>query len=761
MVEQAARTPSPQNPSSVINPDKSVNAEVLAKMYGLRVEDALKPANYGKWQGTVAEMLDNAACPVGGRVKNAFEKEGIGGVLKTFNAFKTLGVDIQVTPETIDMHENGTFQVAAQPREERIEQPVSERLDAEPSHVEHADAAAADGEQIKEQPAFETRTETRQEESIVSDVEAQNVSVGVDVSEESAQPVELTMPGPASRVEVDVMPSDVVVSNSERVREQTQEVTVPEAVVVDPVPDIRAEIVRPVIETRPRQVVAEMAELHATTSEPVAIKTVVYHPQRSPEPAFLHAKPAAYETVSQTIRPEPLPIKPRKDVPRIDAVFLRTLEEPDTGREQPPKAPRVNMMRTPRAEPERPRERIDRKKPQIQRQEGAKTKPFEQTVAVSPPKKETKRTAGPWQERISAVPTKREPVPGAGELIAASDRVRQSPAESSKPARYQRERRMRHPITTAVEVFDAPSGKLARQEMRGARQKAVKESSAIVIKRTEGKIIISSSRKDTESKTIQEKPALSTASELNSALKHVSELMRGKKEDRVGKKKKEKAAQKVEVIVSAALMEAVRELTIPAHPDRTKPKKKEKDMPVKKARKEPQEGFSITFSTNTKDKKKLTIDSNHLLKIQESFALLARQETVPKKKVLQGKDLFHAAPAAAGFMLREGSITVLKDKRKPQKERVRSNRYKAKENKLATLSAKGGEIRIELEKLRKILELQEQNKQAGEWVVLNPEGAPEEILGEDNQTATGTGDLIQWLYVRMLFYVMFSLQEAS
>jgi hypothetical protein len=98
-------SPSSHQAPSVINQnDGSINEAALAKQYGLGVTEAKQKVTFGNYTGTVAQMLDDGRCPVGGMVRNAYQEHGIDGVVKQFSLLKMMDpkFEVTVTEETIE-----------------------------------------------------------------------------------------------------------------------------------------------------------------------------------------------------------------------------------------------------------------------------------------------------------------------------------------------------------------------------------------------------------------------------------------------------------------------------------------------------------------------------------------------------------------------------------------------------------------------------------------------------------------------------------
>lgn len=91
------------SPPQIFNPDGSINEGNLNKHYGLGVKEAMQTVKFGEYTGTVAEMLADGRCPVGGRIRTAFETTGIDGVLNQFGALNIMepNFKVEITEATI------------------------------------------------------------------------------------------------------------------------------------------------------------------------------------------------------------------------------------------------------------------------------------------------------------------------------------------------------------------------------------------------------------------------------------------------------------------------------------------------------------------------------------------------------------------------------------------------------------------------------------------------------------------------------------
>ena len=90
-------------PPAIFNPDGSINEGVLNDQYGLGIEEASQEVSFGTYAGTVAEMLDEERCPVGGMIRSAYHETGIEGVIEKFDILSKMDPNfkVEVTEPTI------------------------------------------------------------------------------------------------------------------------------------------------------------------------------------------------------------------------------------------------------------------------------------------------------------------------------------------------------------------------------------------------------------------------------------------------------------------------------------------------------------------------------------------------------------------------------------------------------------------------------------------------------------------------------------
>ncbi len=118
MSKEAARSSSQPDPTSLINPDGSIHAANLWSRFGLQERDVAKTIEYGGNKGTVAEMLNDQRCPVGGMLERTFTKKGITGVAEKFGDLReeyeiNLG---EVSAETIVINQDPVLKAELEER---------------------------------------------------------------------------------------------------------------------------------------------------------------------------------------------------------------------------------------------------------------------------------------------------------------------------------------------------------------------------------------------------------------------------------------------------------------------------------------------------------------------------------------------------------------------------------------------------------------------------------------------------------------------
>ncbi len=84
--------------------DGSLNEAVLQQRFGLGVEEAMQQVSFGSYTGTVAQMLYDERCPVGGMVESVYQEHGLEGVEGMFKTLRQMDpkFEVKISPVTLD-----------------------------------------------------------------------------------------------------------------------------------------------------------------------------------------------------------------------------------------------------------------------------------------------------------------------------------------------------------------------------------------------------------------------------------------------------------------------------------------------------------------------------------------------------------------------------------------------------------------------------------------------------------------------------------
>lgn len=84
--------------------DGSLNETFLQQRFGIGVEEAMQQVAFGNYTGTVAQMLSDERCPIGGIVEGAYQARGIEGVEEKFKTFTLLDpkFKVEISSTTLD-----------------------------------------------------------------------------------------------------------------------------------------------------------------------------------------------------------------------------------------------------------------------------------------------------------------------------------------------------------------------------------------------------------------------------------------------------------------------------------------------------------------------------------------------------------------------------------------------------------------------------------------------------------------------------------
>jgi|GEM_PF-6051739 len=108
--------------------DGALNEAFIASNFGLGVEEAMQAVSYGKYTGTLAQMLADETCPVSGMLREAYAEKGIDGVVEQFQGLSMLSKasPLKVSEATLEreqLKKNFSSELALKPEVERAETP--------------------------------------------------------------------------------------------------------------------------------------------------------------------------------------------------------------------------------------------------------------------------------------------------------------------------------------------------------------------------------------------------------------------------------------------------------------------------------------------------------------------------------------------------------------------------------------------------------------------------------------------------------------
>jgi hypothetical protein len=86
----SAATQEQATQEAVFYEDGSLNEALLSERFGIGAEEAMQQVAFGSYTGTVAQMLGDEKCPVGGMVSTAYQEKGIEGVAEKFKTLSEL-----------------------------------------------------------------------------------------------------------------------------------------------------------------------------------------------------------------------------------------------------------------------------------------------------------------------------------------------------------------------------------------------------------------------------------------------------------------------------------------------------------------------------------------------------------------------------------------------------------------------------------------------------------------------------------------------
>lgn len=90
-------------PEAIFLDDGSLNEAVLRQRFGIGADEAAQEVTFSSYQGTVAQMLADEKCPVGGMVESAYREHGIAGVEEKFKQLGQMDprFEIKISPATL------------------------------------------------------------------------------------------------------------------------------------------------------------------------------------------------------------------------------------------------------------------------------------------------------------------------------------------------------------------------------------------------------------------------------------------------------------------------------------------------------------------------------------------------------------------------------------------------------------------------------------------------------------------------------------
>jgi hypothetical protein len=107
--------------------DGTINEAFVAEHYGLGIEEASQEIQFGAHKGTVAQMLADEACPVGGQIQNAYKQQGIEGVARVFEGIKMMDPNfaVEISASTLEREQAKQASQESEPVNKEPEQDTS------------------------------------------------------------------------------------------------------------------------------------------------------------------------------------------------------------------------------------------------------------------------------------------------------------------------------------------------------------------------------------------------------------------------------------------------------------------------------------------------------------------------------------------------------------------------------------------------------------------------------------------------------------
>ncbi len=99
-------------PELVLDEFGSLPDTYMMRDFGMTSIEGRQEVEFGKWKGTVAQMLNDPGCPVGAVIRTAHREGGVEGVKKAFEGFKMIDpkININVDPKTYKDYEKHGLQ---------------------------------------------------------------------------------------------------------------------------------------------------------------------------------------------------------------------------------------------------------------------------------------------------------------------------------------------------------------------------------------------------------------------------------------------------------------------------------------------------------------------------------------------------------------------------------------------------------------------------------------------------------------------------
>lgn len=106
---------------SIFQQDGSLNEQHLGEQYGIGILEAEQVVTFGTYTGSVAQMLADPRCPVGGMIRTAYNDGGLEGVAQKFGVLNQMDpkFKVEISEETIVREEVKMFEATKAPEPEK------------------------------------------------------------------------------------------------------------------------------------------------------------------------------------------------------------------------------------------------------------------------------------------------------------------------------------------------------------------------------------------------------------------------------------------------------------------------------------------------------------------------------------------------------------------------------------------------------------------------------------------------------------------